>query len=51
MKVLKIMRLMLLMMSHLTGSAVLGHGPDHHFFLGFILHQAEAKTYVILEGD
>lgn len=47
---LKVM-MMLLVMSHLTGSAVLDQGPDHHSFLGLPLCQAEAKTYVILNGD
>lgn len=50
MKMLKIV-VMLLMMSHLTGRAVPDHGPDNHSFLGLLLFQAEAKTYVILEGD
>lgn len=47
---LKIM-MMLLMMSHLTGSAVLDQGSDHHSVLGLVLRQAEAETYVILQGD
>lgn len=42
---------MLPMMSHLTGCAVLDQGPDHHSVLGPLLRQAEAKIYVILEGD
>ena len=41
----------LLMMSHLTGSAVLDQGPDHRSVLGLVLRQAEAETYVILQGD
>lgn len=46
---LKIM-MMLVVMSHLTGSAVLDQGPDHHSFTGVLLCQAEAKTCVILRG-
>lgn len=41
---------MQLMMSHLTGSAMLDQGPDHHSFLGLLFNQTEAKIYMILDG-
>lgn len=39
----------LLVMSHLTGCAVMDQGPDNHSFLGLL--QAESKIYVILEFE
>lgn len=38
-----------LMMSHLSGCAVLGQGLDHQPSLGLVLGQTEAKTCVILK--
>lgn len=38
------------MIPHLTSSAVLRQGPDHHSALRLVFYQAEAKADMILEG-
>lgn len=43
--------LILLLKSHLTGSAIPNKRTDHHSITELVLAEAKAQTYMVLERD